>query len=254
MVGKLFSYIIIIAIGFFFIDGEKLTYTDSRYLFFSIPILIISFGFHNVIPTLSHYLNRDKKRLKQAILGGVALSFCIYIFWQIVSLGILPVSGPLGILTNYKEGKDAAIAINQLVHFYPIQIFASLLAFFAILTSFLTQSLTLVHFLSDGMGINREEKENFWVILLTFLPPLLFSLFNPAVFYQALNFAGGICAVILFGIFPVLMIAIGKKRRKEKIPYPFLALIFSFALFILFVQITQSFGWGVFPTPKEALT
>ena len=253
MCGKILAYLTLLVLGASYITPNFLNYTDAKYAVFSLPILIISFGFHNMIPILSDYLERDVKRIKQAILGGAALTFLIYLFWQIIALGTLPVSGEGGILSSYKRGIDAAQALGSL-HSRSITTSASLLAFFAILTSFLAQTLSLVHFLADGFTIKKGGKENIFLILLTLLPPLFFAILDPTIFYTALNFAGGICAVVLFGVLPVLMV--WKERKDERLGAyrvlggkPLLLFILSIALFILFYQTTQLFGLQLFPKP-----
>ncbi len=40
------------------------------------------------------------------------------------------------------------------------------------------------------------------------------SVIYPQLFFKALNFAGGICAVILFGLLPVAMVWIGRYRKE----------------------------------------
>jgi tyrosine-specific transport protein len=123
--------------------------------------------------------------------------------------------------------------------------FAQILAFFAILTSFLAQTLSIVHFLSDGLKIPHKDKENIWICLTTLIPPLIFATLYPTIFYKALNFAGGICAVILFGLFPVLMIWRGRYKMHMTSNYTvyggkkLLILIFAIALSIFIYQVTQ---------------
>jgi tyrosine-specific transport protein len=83
---------------------------------------------------------------------------------------------------------------------------------------------------------------------------LLFAVLYPQIFYQALNFAGGICAVLLFGIFPALMVWMGRKRE-QNVPYrvrggnALLICIFFFAAFVFINQMAQTFGYFLFPTP-----
>jgi tyrosine-specific transport protein len=63
-------------------------------------------------------------------------------------------------------------------------------------------------------------------------------------FFKALNFAGGICAVILFGILPALMVWIGRYKKANSGAYkmpggkPALVFIMAFAISILFIQIS----------------
>jgi tyrosine-specific transport protein len=209
-----------------------------------------------MIPTLSHYLDGDTKRVKQSILLGSLFTLIIYLFWELISLGTLPVKGPNGILESYQKGIDAAQTLGAYLQNPLIIAFASLLAFFAILTSFLAQTLSIVHFLSDGMKIKHGKRENIYMCVLALAPPLIFAIIKPSIFYQALNFAGGVCAVILFGIFPVLMIWKGRYKNGYSYPYQVqggkrvLLFIFGIASFILIYQITTMMGYHIGTVPN----
>lgn len=129
--------------------------------------------------------------------------------------------------------------------------FATLLAFFAILTSFLAQALSLTHFWADGLKVSYKKHEAVWLCVLALLPPLLFSILYPQIFFKALNFAGGICAVILFGMLPVFMVWRGRKQHSKLYQLrggkPLLLLIFLFALFVAFFQLSQMFNAPYLP-------
>jgi tyrosine-specific transport protein len=128
------------------------------------------------------------------------------------------------------------------------------MAFFAILTSFLAQGLTVVHFLADGLKLkNKGTRENPLLCLLAFLPPLVFAFLEPGIFFKALNFAGGVCAIVIFGFFPTLMAYKGRYIMGKKGAYQLfggktlIILLFLFALFVFFYQLSQSFGFALFP-------
>lgn len=233
MVGKIVAYLLIIVFGMRFVRASHFEYTNESYVLMTLPILIISFGFHNMIPSIYSYLKQDVRRTRQAILLGVGLTFVVYILWQVMSLGTLPHEV---IEQSYLKNIDAAEAIKTFLKASWVGDAASAMAFFAILTSFLAQGLGLVHFLQDGFKIKVKERENPWMCSLALLPPLIFSMLFPGLFFKALNFAGGICAVILFGIFPVVMAWKGKcaKRLGGKVV---LSGIFVFALFVLSYQL-----------------
>lgn len=255
MFGKIAAYICLVILGARFVNTNLLAYSDIKYSFFSLPILIISFGFHNMIPSLYSYFEGDIKRIKISILGGSVLTFVIYVFWEVIALGILPVHGANGILDSYRQDIGAAQAIRNMVGSSAVGVFAQVFAFFAILTSFLAQGLSLVHFLSDGFKLKKKKRENVGMCFLALLPPVIFSYFFPQLFFAALNFAGGVCAVILFGIFPVLIVWIGRYRHKIPSDYKImggqtlLIAILLFAVFILTYQISHMCGWKFFPVP-----
>jgi tyrosine-specific transport protein len=91
--------------------------------------------------------------------------------------------------------------------------------------------------------------------LLALAPPLVLSLIYPQLFFKALNFAGGICAVILFGILPVAMVWIGRYRKQIISSYevpggrPLLCGVLFFSLFVLFFQLSSMLGAPYIPKP-----
>lgn len=87
-------------------------------------------------------------------------------------------------------------------------------AFFAIVTSFIGVALSLFDFLVDGLQIKKDSRGKAIACFLALAPPLFFSLVYPNVFIQALNFAGGFGAVILFGVLPALMAWMGRYSKK----------------------------------------
>ena len=252
MIIKIISFFVLIGISIRLITPSILLYTDLKYTFFPLPILIISFGFHNMIPTITHYMKGNIKRVRQSIFLGSLLTLSIYLIWMIITLGSIPVVGDISISASNKDGIDAAQTLNLL---YPsISIPASLLAFSAILTSFLAQSISVAHFFCDGLKINDRKGTPFGVVLLTLIPPLLIAQWHPEIFYKALSF-GGIVAVVLFGIFPVMMIYKGRYIEKRDSKYKLfggklmLFLIATFSLFIIFSRVLHHIGIEIFPIP-----
>lgn len=252
MVGKIASFLILVILGFQYIVPRLLLHYEPKYALFTFPILIISFGFHNMVPVLMKYMKGDRKRVRKSIYAGSFLTVGIYLLWEIVTLGVLPLGD---ILHSYKIDVDAAQALRTYLGSSLIGYSAQSLAFFAILTSFLAQALSLTNFLSDGFKIEHKETENLWMCLLALLPPLIFSLLFPDLFFQALNFAGGICAVVLFGIFPALMAWIGRYQKgnllKDRVPggRPLLVLVLLVACVIFLDQFCTMLNFKLFPKP-----
>lgn len=254
MAGKILFFLALIWIGALYIKPTLLARSDLSLTLFSLPILIISFGFHNMIPTLTNYMKGDIKRVKKAILIGGLLAFTIYLIWEILVLGIVPLTGPNGLIETLQLDKEGSQALSGILPFKSISLFAQGLAFFAILTSFLAQALSLVHFLADGLQISHKKKENFYLCLLALLPPLALSLSYPKLFFKALDFAGGICAVTLFGVLPVLIVWIGRKQHKSSPTYTLFGgniLLFFVCLFSLFIFCFELLTLlGVYNLPK----
>ncbi len=205
MFGKIFTYLGMIVLGFKYVSPELLLRSEPSLAFFSLPVLVIAFGYHNMIPTLMNYMNNDAKKVRQIILGGSLFALIVYIIWEIVVLGIVPADGKWGIIESMKQGRQASDAVAGILGISWVSNFAEGLAFFALLSSFLAQTLALTHFLADAFKVKGEKHESIPMCLLALVPPLIFAFIYPNLFLKALNFAGGICAVILFGILPASM-------------------------------------------------
>jgi len=255
MFGKILAFLAIIFLGVSHVNPDYLVHEEPKYIFFSLPVLIISFGFHNLVPSITAYFGGDVKRVRKTIFLGSGFVLIVYLIWQLIVLGIVPVEGKDGLIDSYHKDQEASQALMAVLGVSWVGVFAQFLAFFAILTSFLAQALSVTHFLGDGLKIKYKEKENPWLCVLALAPPCLLSIIYPQLFFKALNFAGGFCAIVLFGVLPVLMTWIGRYRLALISPYTLkggktlLVLIFLFSLFIIFYQLTTMFGLMLFPHP-----
>ncbi len=255
MAGKIIAYIALVFFAIPHIEPGLWLRTEPAYALYSLPVLVISFGFHNMIPTLTSYMGGDLKRVRASILCGSLFALLIYLIWQLVVLGIVPREGPSGIVDSLKNDQEASQSLAGILGTSLVSSSAQALAFFAILTSFLAQSLSLVHFLADGLKIPAGRRENKALCTIALIPPLLLSIAYPQLFFKALNFAGGVCAVILFGILPVSMVWIGRYFKGMTSAYQIpggkgaLLSILAFALFVLFFQISSMLQLPFIPKP-----
>ena len=258
MAAKIAAFVGLVYLGMRYVKSDLLSRTEPKYAIFSLPVLIIAFGFHNMIPSIMTYLNNDVRRVKQAIWGGSIFALVIYLIWEILVLGIVPLEGKSGIIESLKSGQEASQSLSGILGISAVSTFAQALAFFAILTSFLAQSLGLVHFLADGLRVKTEGKrESLGLCALALIPPLILALIYPQLFFKALNFAGGICANILFGFLPAVIVWMGRKQHvaaEGQGPFyqvaggkPLLVGIIIVSLFILFLQIANMFNYTLLP-------
>lgn len=208
ILGLALTYLLLITLGIFKIDPNNLLHRDWSSALMIIPIMIVCFGYHNLIPSLTTYLKRDVQKLRMTILVGSALPLIIYLLWEYVILGLVPYTHFMNtaengdLATKALEGASGSVAISTI---------AGLFAFFAIVTSLLAVAMGLVDFLRDGFKMQGLQGR-FYMTLLAFVPPYLFAMFYPNVFLQALNAAGGYFAILLFGVLPAIM---AWKIRKE---------------------------------------
>lgn len=242
---KILFFGLLVLFSITYVNPQLLLHVDFMYMPKSFPLLIIAFGFQNMVPSLTNYMKGDLKRVRLSVVVGSLMAFAVYLIWEFIVLGILPLDQ---IKESLQTGRDSSQALSLFLNLTQIKIWAGGLAFFAILTSFFSQALSLVHFLADGFKITRKKYEPLSLCLLAFCPPLLFALCYSHLFFKALSFAGGICAVILYGILPVIMVWIGRYHKAMKGAYRFpfgklsLVLVFIVAVSVLFLQIADMVG------------
>lgn len=258
MGGLIISYCILVMLGSLHINPAYLAVRNWKYSFAALPVLIISFGFHNMIPSLAMYMRGDARRLRLTILVGSAIPLIIYLLWEAVMLGIIPVEGREGLLNALDQGEAATQALRAIVGKSWINTLAQAFALFAIVTSFLAQSLSLVDFLADGLKIAKVGVARVALVLMTLLPPFAFAFVYPGIFLKALNLAGGFAAVILFGVMPVLMVWKLRYVRKEETTHMvpcgrlLLSCILFVALAIFLLETAHELGFSLLPNEANA--
>jgi tyrosine-specific transport protein len=208
-----------------------------------VPAMIISFGFHNMVPTLTSYLKGDAKRLRWTIIIGSVIPLFIYIIWEAIILGLVPVEGEGGFRQALQQGDMATKTLRNAIGLSWIVEIANYFAFFAIVTSFLGVALSFVDFLADGLKIKKDPQGKGLLCFLVIALPLAFALIYPKIFLLALSYAGSFGAISLFGILPAAMVWVGRYHKKiqalrllpgGKVP---LVIIFIGAIAVIGLQI-----------------
>lgn len=213
MIGLVCSYVLLVGLGWPHVNTANLQYSDWSVAPLVLPVMVISFGFHNMIPSLTEYLQRDARRLRWAILCGSCLALVVYLIWEWLILGLVPFDGE-GFLKVVDEGYMATETLKNAAGTLWVVDAAQYFAIFAILTSFLGNSLSFVDFLADGLKVKKDEAGKLWLCFLVILPPFVLALIYPRIFLVALNSAGTFGAVVLFGIMPALMVWRGRYSLK----------------------------------------
>jgi tyrosine-specific transport protein len=245
MGGLVLTYLLLVILGAPHVDSSYLRHQDWTLATVMLPVMIICFGFHNLIPSLTTYLQRDVKRLRLAVICGSAIPLVIYLIWEWLILGIVPFNSKEGFLEVIDEGSMATELLKNAVGTSLVVYIAQYFALFAILTSFLGNSLSFVDFLADGLKIEKTPTGKLGLCFLVIAPSLTLALIYPHLFLSALNYAGVFGAVILFGILPTLMVWSGRYRQNigsiRIVPggKAVLALILIFALMVMAMQFVE---------------
>lgn len=210
MVGLVGSYCLMVIFLTPHVDKTLLEHVNWNYVLMGISVTATSFGFHIIIPSLVSYLDRDIAKLKKVILIGSLIPLLVYISWEFLALGIIPITGENGIQEGYAKGSNGAHLITAFLGHSAIAAIATFFSFFAIITSFLGVALSLFDFLADGLSIKKNRPGRILLYILTFLPPLIISLIDPRAFLSALEYAGAFGVVTLLGLLPALMVWSGR--------------------------------------------
>lgn len=208
MFGLIAAYFILAILLPSHTDFNLIKHIDSKAMLVSFPLLLTSYGFHIIIPTLTNYMRHDEKKMKLALIIGSIIPFLIYVLWEFLVLGTVKVSGPDSLSQMYIAGEGSTgPLINTLVNVLKmpwVAKVANVFSFCAIITSFIGVTLSLTDFLTDGFKIKRNRKGRILACILTFVPPLIFVYGYQRVFLGALQYAGVFVAILLC-ILPALM-------------------------------------------------
>lgn len=245
MAGLAASYIALIVLGTGNVDLSKLTYYNIGAALGTIPIMLVSFGYGNLVPGLTHYLNRNVKQLRLSIIIGSMIPLCIYLAWNTVILGLI--SNADAISSEIAANKIEMVTglLKSASGSSSVLLLANAFSIFAIITSFLTNGLSCIDFIKDGLNLSGTSKQRLLLTSVILLPPTLFALVSPHLFLQALGYAGGFATVLLFGILPVAAVYKGRYITKVNAPYrafggkTLLAVIFFVSLTFLGFELAQ---------------
>lgn len=243
MLGLIITYLMLLVLGFSHFNPGNLVYHNWALSPFVLPVMVILYGFHNLVPSLTTYLDHNAKGMTLVIILGSLIPFFIYLLWEALIIGLIPM-GEGGMREVLSQGDIVTRVLRQAVGTAWVVNVAEYFSFFALVTSLLGVALSFVDFLADGLHI---PKKRYGTLLLCFLViglPFLCSLIYPKIFINALQY-GGFAAVILFGLLPAAMVWVGRYKLKftghQIVPGGrfTLTLIILFSLFVMGLLILQ---------------
>lgn len=217
MFGKFAALILLIILIVPFVTAGNLAGGEFKHITSPTSITVVTVAFTSlmIIPSLRTYFGEDVKSLRRAIFIGTLIPLICYIAWDMVILGVIPLEGTPGmqqIIHSSSSTSDLVTALNTLLQKNTVTTLAKFFTSICVTTSFLSISLCLTDFLSDGLRITKQGKGNIVIFSATFLPPVLAVLFYPDAFMRGMNYAG-VCCFILMIFFPPLMAWVGRYHR-----------------------------------------
>lgn len=240
MAGLVLSYFFLVAFLPPHVQPSFLQHVDAKAIWMAVPVMITSYGFHIIIPTLTTYLHHDVKKLRLVLFIGSFIPFLVYALWEFLILGVVPLQGEHGLIASWQAGETGASALSYILNNNWVGAAAKTFSFFAIITSFLGVSLSLSDFLTDGLHMKRFSLGREFACLLTFIPPLIFVLVYQRGFILALQFAG-IFVAILLCILPAAM-AWRLATYKHFLKRTLLTAVVAVSLFVIALDILEQLG------------
>ena len=231
LIGSFISLLVLVGAN---MDSSNLGYQDWKFLPSALPIIVCSFAYQNIIPSICSSLNNDRRKIKQAIFWGTLLTFMVNGLWIIVVMGVLPLADGSGsLLTAYQKNEPATIPLALDIHSESIRFWGLLFSMAALFTSYVAVGEGLRNFLADLLSNTRGQAGiNMLVAGLTFVPPLIVSLVYPQIFLTMLNIVGGIGVVLLFGLLPAL-IYLRDGRSERQLGRQFIGLVLCGVFLVL---------------------
>ncbi len=213
MAGLLISYFLFIYFIKDHVRLEPLKRIEWARAWFALPVIFTAFTFQLIIPTITSYMDRNVKKIRLSIFIGTALPLVVYLFWEFVILGTIPYEGKDSLMEAARHGQTAVIPLKAITKNPYLFSVGKAFAFFTLTASYLALSLAYLDFLADGFKIKKNPINKAWLCVLVFVPPTVIALLHPHIFLIALSYAGGYSCAILFGLFPPLMVWVGRHYK-----------------------------------------
>ncbi|SMY18057.1 aromatic amino acid transport family protein [Photobacterium aquimaris] len=186
----------------------------SPYALAILPVALTSFGYHHSVSTMRDYY-RDENRAKNAILGGTLIALTFYVIWVVCIFGNLPRT-QFGPIVAAGGSVDALMtALGGVVNSNSVKQALNIFSIAAVVSSFIGVGLGVFDYLADLFGFEDTNQGRFKTWAVTFIPPLVFSLFAPFGFVAAIGLAGA-AATIWTCIIPALLAKKLRQRQPER--------------------------------------
>lgn len=190
---------------------EKLSGGDWHVSAAAWLVVITSFGYGNILPSIRDYLDNDRKKIMRVFYISSIIPPILYFVWISVIQGAISRAELMGMNNSENTNSLLISHIASLTHNPIIQSISVLFISICSITGFLSVSTSLLDALSDGLRCNKNNMQRTAMAMLTFLPPMSIVIFDPSIFIHALAYAGIACLYILV----LLPITMYWKRQKR---------------------------------------
>jgi len=187
------------------IQPEAFSVADWTALPHALPVVALSFVYHNVVPLIVRTCRGHAPSVRAAIVRGTALPWAMYVCWEVAVLGSADTSN---------AGADPLAGGGLAVDAF---------ALLAVATSYVGFALSLSDMLLDTPPFRATQQSRrsdagvpLAPLVLALLPPCLCAVCEPGIFLRALETAGVGGALALCGILPGAMVLAERRRRRDR--------------------------------------
>jgi tyrosine-specific transport protein len=204
---KLFCLAMIIAFSVPQVQAINLEPYSVTGIPMTFSMLLTTFGFSIVLPSIAGYLDRDRRALYISLLVGSIIIILSYVAWEFIVFGVVGPyeNGLAGFAKSQDKGTEVINALSHIVNHPSFTTLGFGVMLTAVLTSFLGVGHCLFCYLKDALPIKNQHRKSVTSILVGFAAPVLIINLYPAGISSILSFAGIFVAIIL-GILPTAMI------------------------------------------------
>ncbi|MCI5051887.1 MAG: amino acid transporter [Simkaniaceae bacterium] len=243
--GMIAAYVLIVALGVGGVNYELLTHRDWRPTFLAVPLLLATFSYQMILPSLTSYLKRDPHSLRAAVIWGTSIPYVAYMIWELIVLGIVPLDGPMSLSVALEQGIVATQPLRYWGKIPSLSVISEFFGFFAIITSFFGIGMATYDFLADLTGIEKRGAGKLALLVMVILPTLFFAILYPKAFYVALDLSGGFGDAILSCLLPISMVWVGRYHKRLVGPYrvfgerALLVILALLSVFVVYIQVLK---------------
>ncbi len=243
MILLLGSFVVMLLLVGKHIENKNLVYQDWKFLPSALPIILCSFAYQSIIPSVCTSLHNDRVQIRRALIFGTLLSLLVNGLWILVVVGVLPLDGEGSLLNAFHQNQPATIPLAQSIPTGDIQFFSLFFSLAALFTSYVAVGEGLRNFLADLLGNVQNKDNRRWLAAgLTFIPPLLITLVYPQLFLKVLNLVGGLAVALLFGLLPAIILFYQARKKKQKWQQTIALLLCMIFALLLLLECGQEAG------------
>lgn len=241
VMGMIASFLAILLIG----GGafKNISYlSDFGKIPLTLPLILTTFSYQIMVPSLVELLQKNRKLIYRAVFFGSLVPLFVYVAYEIVVFGIVPLEGNMGLLYALENG----LSSTEVLYFHTqsslLAPIVDTFAFLSLVTSFIGIGFGLVGFLRDLLGLKENYRTLMGITLAIILPTLLFTFLIPNAFLTALDLTGGYGDTWLSGLLPISMCWVGRyvqnieEGSKALMHKATLLCLSLFAFYVMYMQ------------------